>query len=263
MAKPHRRKFLALSSLKAVCPPAVLMKFRAAYLTREVLRKKARREHAMGVLHSLVESGDSVADLGANIGIYALELSELVGRSGSVHSVEPIAANFQILADVVRKRDLSNVRLYRAAIGSRAGTQEMIVPDGNGFIGFYSAHFARDGEKGTKETVEVVTLDDLWKKSGSNRLDFVKADVAGAELEMIAGARGVLESFRPGLLVGVSRRTGDQALNALRDLGYSAFLYGDHLVETPKYLAASSYHYFFLHTESKCWDRAVSAGLLR
>jgi len=238
------------------------MKLRAAYLTREVILKKARRDQAMAALPTLVKPGDSVADLGANNGMYALELSEIVAPSGKVYSVEPISANFEILANVVRKCRLSNVELYHAAIGSQAGHQEMVVPDRKGFTGFYSAHFVRDDEEGNTETVEVFTLDDLWKQQKVKDLDFIKADVAGAELEVIAGAKTLIEAVRPGLLVGVSRGTGDKTLIALRELGYRAFQLDDRLVEIHNYIADNSYHYFFLYPQSKCWNRAVSAGLL-
>jgi FkbM family methyltransferase len=260
--KPPRESPI-LRLLKTAVPAALLMRFRAAYLTRKVIHRKAKREHAMGALPSLVKQGDFIADLGANLGMYALEFSELTGTSGKVYSVEPIASNFQVLDAVVRKRGLTNVQIYRAAIGSQAGRQDMIIPNTKGFTGFYSAHFNNRGsEEGSIETVDVFALDDLWRQNEMQNLDFIKADVAGAELDVIAGAKSLIGTLRPGMLVGVSRRTGDHTLNALRDFGYRAFLYRDRLVETSKYLAANSYHYFFLHPESKCWERACSAGLL-
>src|ERR1700728_955104 len=262
MLEQSKRESLVPRLLKAVIPPALLMKFRATYLVREVVRRKARRDHAMGPLVALVKPGDSVADLGANIGMYALEFSELVGPAGRVYSVEPIESNFQILTDVMRKTRLSNVDLYHAAIGSEAGHQVMVVPNRKGFTGFYSAHFVRDEEEGNTETVEVFTLDDLWTQKKMNDLDFIKADVAGAELEVIAGARTLIRELRPGLLVGVSLGTGDKTFIALRELGYKGFLFRDRLVETDKYRFANTHHYFFLHPESKCWHRALSGGVL-
>jgi FkbM family methyltransferase len=259
--KPPRESFI-LRLLKTALPAGLLMKFRGAYLTREVIQRKAKREHAMNALPSLVKRGDFVADLGANLGMYALEFSELAGPAGKVYSVEPIASNFQVLEAVVRKRGLTNVQIYRAAIGSQAGRQEMIIPNTNGFTGFYSAHFNRGNEEGSIESVEVLALDDLWRQNEMQNLDFIKADVAGAELDVIAGAKSLIGTLRPGMLMGVSRRTGDNTLNALRDFGYRAFLYRDRLVETSNYLAANSYHYFFLHPKSKCWERACSGGLL-
>jgi FkbM family methyltransferase len=262
MQEKPPRKSLILRLLKTAVPAGLLMKFRAAYLTREVLQGKARREHAMSALSSLVKPGDSVADLGANLGMYALEFSELAGPSGKVYSVEPIASNFQILEAVVRKRGLANVQIYRAAIGSQAGRQEMIIPNRNGFTGFYAAHFNRGSEEGSIETVDVFALDDLWKQNEIQNLDFIKTDVAGAELDVIAGAKSLIGTLCPGLLMGVSRRTGDKTFNTLKNFGYRAFLYRERLVETSNYFAANPYHYFFLHPESKCWERARSSGLL-
>jgi hypothetical protein len=79
LKQKQQRESVALRLLKTVCPPPLLMKIRAAYLSRQILDNKAKPERAMEVLHSLVKPGDSVADLGANIGMYALDLSALVG----------------------------------------------------------------------------------------------------------------------------------------------------------------------------------------
>ena len=183
--------------------------------------------------------------------MHALEFSELAGPSGKVYSVEPIASNIQILEAVVRKRGLANVQIYRAAIGSQAGRQEMIIPNGNGFTGFYAAHFNRGSEEGSIETVDVFALDDLWKQNEMQNLDFIKADVAGAELDVLPELNLSWEPCARACSMGVSRRTGDNTLNALKDLGYRAFLYRDGLVETSNYFAVNPYHYFFSSSRVK------------
>jgi|ERR1700722_443573 len=255
---------IAKRLLRTVFPPSLLVKLRPAYLTREVVNKKSRREQSMGALSALVNSGDFVADLGASIGVFALEFSELVGPSGKVFSFEPIAGNFKILEGVVRKAKLKNVKLYHAAVGAKAGHREMVIPKAEGFSGFYTAHFARESDDGNiedHETVETFTLDDLWRNNAIPKLDFIKADVAGAELEVITGAKSLITKMLPGLLIGVSRRTGEHTFDALKQLGYRPFLYSDRLAETEHYLFENTYHYFFLHPDTKCWERAVSHGL--
>ena len=159
---------IAMRLLRTVCPPSLLVKLRPAYLTREVVNRKSRREQSMGALSALVNSGDFVADLGASIGVFALEFSELVGSAGKVFSFEPIAGNFKILEGVVRKAKLANVKLYHAAVGANAGRREMVIPKAEGFSGFYTAHFVRENDEGNiedHETVETFTLDDLWRNS--------------------------------------------------------------------------------------------------
>jgi FkbM family methyltransferase len=74
----------------------------------------------MAVLKSPVFGGESVADIGANAGVYTIAFASLVGSSGEVYSFEPIAANYDILQTVINKAHLSNVRSFRAALGIRS-----------------------------------------------------------------------------------------------------------------------------------------------
>lgn len=262
MIRNSRSESLTVRLAQRILPPPLLMKLRRAFLTWEVVNNRARRESAMSGLPVLVKPGDFVADLGANIGVYALEFSRLVGPAGKVYSFEPISENFKILESVARKRHLSNVRLYRAAIGSSPGRHEMLIPNARGFSGFYTAHLVRPGDEGQIEIVEVFRLDDLLQGNEIPRLEFIRADVAGAELEIIRGGRSLLATLRPGLLLGISRSSGDQAFAVLKTLGYRAFLYTDRFEETQEHPSPKSYLHFFLHSESRCWRLAEAAGAL-
>jgi FkbM family methyltransferase len=212
----------------------------------------------MGLLKSLVVAGDCVADVGANVGAYTMELSHLVGSAGNVYSFEPISENYDILQAVIRKAELSNVCCFRAALGSVRGKCEMVVPDSRGFVGFYLAHRARPGDSGQRTRVEVLTLDDLRKTNIITRLDFVKCDVEGGELDVILGGQHILQSDRPGWLTEVSRPTSGEVFYAFHDLGYRAFVFeGRLLFETTSYRDKEFSNYFFFHPQSASWNRAA------
>ena len=245
---------------RAVVPLRLLMRIRRAFLTWEVINKRGRREQVMRGLSLLVRPGDFVADIGANLGAYALELSRLVGPYGRVDSFEPILENFKVLETVRRKRSLLNVHLHRAAISSSAGRRAMVIPKTDGFSGFYTAHLARPGDDGEVETVEILTLDDLLRIH--QRLDFIRAEVSGAELELIRGGPRVLTTSLPGLLLGIARRNGVEVFASLKSLGYKPFVFTDHFEEVRGGFSAQTYLYFLLHPESKCWSFAQARGVL-
>lgn len=246
---------------RTVVPLRLLMRLRRSFLAWEVLNNRGRREQTMKGLSLLVKPGDYVADIGANLGAYALELSQLVGPSGRVDSFEPILENFKVLETVKKRRKLSNVYLHRAAIGSSSGCQQMVIPQTKGFSGFYTAHLARPGDEGEVETVEITTLDDLLQSQ--ERLDFIRAEVAGAELELIRGGSRVLTAHRPGLLLGIARRNGDEVLASLKGLGYRPFIFTNRFEEVQGDFSPKTYLYFLLHPWSKCWRIAQSTGALK
>ena len=197
-----------------------------------------------------------MADVGANIGVYTKELSSCVGTRGQVYSFEPILENYEILETVMRKACLSNVRHFHAALGSQLGKYEMAIPDLGGFNIDNWAHFVQPGDSGRRETVEVLSLDELWKRNIIQRLDFIKCDVEGSELEVIRGGLELIHSQCPGWLIEVSRRTSNEVFYLLKDLGYRGFVYGHKLIQTESYRDKEFSNYFFFHTNSKIWKRA-------
>ena len=225
-------------------------RLRSAYLTHRVSKMQGHQEPEMDVLASLVHAGFWVADIGANVGAYTVQLSILAGPNGRVYAFEPILQNYEILDSVVRKARLSNVSTFHAALGSKRSESEMVIPNLGGFTGYYWAHFAEAGDSGQHQIVNVLRLDDLWKQKTIPHLDFIKCDVEGSELEVIRGAWELIRSQLPGWLLEVSRGTSDELFRVLKDLGYKAFVYDKQLVETDQYRDKQFSNYFFLHPKT-------------
>jgi FkbM family methyltransferase len=250
-------KRLLKTLLLRICSPGLQHKLRREYVARRVLKSRGPAEPEMEILESLISAGDLVADIGANVGVYTREFSLLVGQSGRVYSCEPVLENYLILEYVTRKAKLSNVQLFNAAIGSKVGQRQMVIPDLEGFTGYYQAHFSRGGEPGESETVQVLTIEELWKSKTFTHLDFIKCDVEGAELVVVEGAMSLIEAQLPAWLMEVSRNTSTQIFTTLKTLGYRAFVYHDGLNETENYRDREFSNYFFLHPKSKIWQRAM------
>jgi FkbM family methyltransferase len=196
-----------------------------------------------------VSRGNAVADIGANAGVYTKELSSLVGPDGRVYAFEPILDTFEILQCVIQKVPLSNVASFNAALGSQSAECEMVIPN-LGFTGYYWAHLARSGDTGRREKVKVLTLDQLWKSNTIPRLDFIKCDVEGGELEVIRGGLELIRSQLPGWLLEVSRDTSNELFKILKEFGYRAFVYDKSLIETEAYRDKEFSNYFFLHPKT-------------
>jgi FkbM family methyltransferase len=233
------------------CSPQLQRTLRASFLVRQVINSRGHREPEMEVLKALISAGDSVADIGANVGVYTKELSSLVSPTGHVYSFEPILETFEILETVISKAHLSNVCSFNAALGSKLAEHEMLIPELGGFTGYYWAHFAQTGESGRREKVKVLTLDELWKTNTIRRLNFIKCDVEGSELEVIRGASDLIRSQFPGWLLEVSRETSNEVFKMFKDLGYQAFVYNNWLVETDDYRDKEYSNYFFLHPKTR------------
>jgi len=246
-------KNIAKSVIARTLSPRMQHSLRRFYLARRVLAGREFHEIEMNALGSMIAQGDTVADIGANVGAYTKQLSSLVGSGGRVLAFEPVAANYDILQTVVRNGGLANVELHRLALGSVLEEREIAIPDLGGFTGFYWAHVAKPGERGEKVTVS--TLDELGRRGIVRELDFIKCDVEGFELEVIRGGREILAALHPAWLIEVARDTSGEVFAAFRSAGYRAFVYDGELHPTEGYRDREFSNYFFFHPGSKVGAR--------
>jgi FkbM family methyltransferase len=166
-------------------------------------------------LSRVVGPGDVCIDVGAAAGLYTVPLSRLVGPSGVVHSVEPLPFAWPVWNRVLGVRDNPNVQHHCLALGSEPGEATMSVPmgryglvTGRSFVSQKSTGLGSNVEfaQHINFPVTVDTLDGLAAQVGLDRLDFMKVDVEGAELQVLHGGKNVIESFRPAMLLEIEGR---------------------------------------------------------
>ena len=136
--------------------------------------------------------GGIFVDVGSSLGLYVVCMGDLVANAGaSILSVEPVPQN---LVRQKRNVELNNyqdlVRYYQVGLGSEA--RELRIGfdetsgDNNAIIG-------KDGGI----SIPVMTLDQLVRDSGCERVGLVKLDVEGYEPEVIEGAHETIVRYRP------------------------------------------------------------------
>jgi len=243
--------------IKQIAGARLQQRLRKFYLTRQIMKGQGFRELELAALRFLISAGDYVADIGANAGAYTKELSSLVGSQGCVYSFEPVSKNYEILYHLVRKAGLNNVKTYPYAIGSRTMEATIVVPDMEGFTGYYWAYLSESDKGGASERVQMHTLDELLTDRLLHRLDFIKCDVEGSELHVLYGSRDLMSRFIPGWLIEVSRDTSNDVFNLFRASGYVSYVYNGMLIETERYRDKEYSNYFFIHPKSIIRKRAI------
>ena len=130
-------------------------------------------------------------DVGANVGAVALALAMYVGNSGKVFAFEPGPPNIVRLRNNFRLNPslLDRTEIIEYGVGDIAGESWWAEEDGNPGNALLS-------DQGTHK-IPVTTLDSFIAKRGIGRVDFVKIDVEGMELQVMRGAAETLRRFRP------------------------------------------------------------------
>lgn len=171
--------------------------------------------HEAAILHQIAGEHDVVIEVGANIGSHTVGLAKKVGPQGRVIAYEPQPVVFQNLCANISINSLVNTECYQAAVGAKAGSIRVpnIRYDLPGNFGEVALGAYTEGLE-----VPLVSLDETFKY---NRLKLIKMDVEGMESEVIAGAVGVIERFKPALYVENDRLDRSAHLiGRIRNLGY-------------------------------------------
>lgn len=145
----------------------------------------------------IIEEGDIVIDVGANMGLFTL-FSTIKRNASVVYAFEPIMTTFELLDSNVRLNGVSDkVKIINKGLGDIEDTFQMSISNGN--IGANSMIFNRDGNK--HESVSITTLDTFIENESIQQVDFIKVDIEGAERLFLEGAQRTLAKFQPKLSI--------------------------------------------------------------
>jgi FkbM family methyltransferase len=138
--------------------------------------------------------GDIALDGGANCGVSTYYLSRYVGAEGRVLALEPDEDNWKFLLRNIELHQLTNVVPIKKALAGRTGTREFHQEGclGSGFTDLVSR------PEGTTNItmVETTTLADLIREYQLPRIDFVKLDIEGGEIEVLQSSKELLRKMK-------------------------------------------------------------------
>ena len=170
---------------------------------------------------SLLKPGDRVLDIGANVGLYSLLGSQIVGSSGRIFAFEPNPKTCGVLRQNLELNGCANVDCAQVALSNKSGTVSLAIPDevqakyayGDSYLSMYPEE-SKNGEVGG---VPCMKLDVFLKENGIDYVDVIKIDVEGAEMLCFEGAKLLLSSsVKPVIIMEC-----DEVL--CRRFGYSVF----------------------------------------
>ncbi len=174
-------------------------------------------EGEVDLFRQIVHQGDTVLEVGANLGAHTLALAQLVGEGGCVHAFEPQRLVFQTLAGNLALNSVTNVFAYQKAVGEAPGRIMVPVLDYRREVNWGGLELG-GWEQG--EAVEQITIDSL----SLTACHFIKVDVEGMELSVLKGARQTIRRFEPLLYVENDRADKAPTLIAyLDELGYDLY----------------------------------------
>jgi FkbM family methyltransferase len=182
------------------------------------------RDAALNNLFELCKPGFNVVDVGTNIGWTVLNFGRLSGL-GKVVGFEPDPFNYDVCKKNLALNQLSNIELLPVGLGDKESEAllEVRTPGNRGGN--------RVSLTNTKNSVsiQIKTLDSVSAVTTLSKVDLIKLDVEGYELNVLRGARNLLLKHKPVLFIEVDdhnlKDQGDSAealILFLEEVGYSS-----------------------------------------
>jgi FkbM family methyltransferase len=174
-----------------------------------------------GAISRLLGPGMTFVDAGANIGLFSLLASKIVGHQGQIHCFEPDPRNFRRLLTNIRLSKASNITANKIALTDQEGYVDLRMVEDDGWGRFSSLGqpapgvlMPRRAAKFVTERVRCSTLSQYAAEKGIRRIHLVKLDVEGSELLALRGGQELLgRKDAPALICEFNAKT-------LPSLGY-------------------------------------------
>lgn len=200
------------------------------YISRSLREYGEWTESEFTLMSQVLQPGDNVIDVGANIGALTVPFARAVAP-GLVYAFEPQPRIFQVLSTNCVLNHAINARLFNAGCGAEPSELEL-AEIGYGVDYNYGAlklgqladaAAAQDAsdERQLRRKVPIVRLDDVFHHRA---LKLMKIDVEGMETEVLKGATRLIAEHRPALYVENEFPDASPALlRTIFDLGYDAY----------------------------------------
>lgn len=167
--------------------------------------------------HFPLRPGHAVLDVGAFEGLYSIYAATQVGPSGRVVAMEPEPGNLRRLRENISRSQLGQIELVDRGLWST-----------DGLVDFRDAgHASAVTSSNGASVVKVTTLATLLAREKIGRLDFVKMDIEGAEVEVLESSRELLRTLPAAwAIASYHRRDGQPTARRLekifQEIGYQA-----------------------------------------
>lgn len=194
-------------------------------VSQSILNTKVYEPHVTAFMHRRLQRGMHMIDVGANIGYFAILAATLVGPEGSVTAFEPNSENARLVLLDIEINQLKNVRLLPVALSNVTGGA------------YFSPYLGSNGGflRSTFDTLQnpqcIVVSTYRLQELVSDRIDFMKIDVEGAEGMVVDGGLSLIErdrpilvsEFSPEMLGRISRTPAAEDLRRFLRIGYRVF----------------------------------------
>jgi FkbM family methyltransferase len=169
----------------------------------------------------LINKGDVIIDIGANLGYYSFLFAKFTGDSGKVFAVEPIVIYNEVFKEKSKK--YKNITLYPYALGAEEKTVELVSSSHTGFLNTGLPHIYDPQRDGKVENQEFKFEAQMKRPSvlfeNLERIDYIKCDIEGFEYIVLSDMKEIIRKCKPKVQVEIWPDKEKKLLEMFDELG--------------------------------------------
>ena len=169
------------------------------------------------LIKRLLKPSDMILDIGANVGYTSLTFAKFINDKGKIFSFEPEKKNYNTFLKNIKLNKFNNIYPHKLAVADENKSIKLYLSKSEN-DGIHSTLLHTDTLSENYEEVEAVKMDDFVKNNNITKVNFVKIDVEGAEIDVINGMKQVMSDNQPVIILELV-----ESLQKLKNLTTSEF----------------------------------------
>ncbi len=187
--------------------------------------KISSEQRPKNILYNLIKQNDVIIDVGAHIGEVSMNMAQRT-TGGMVYSIEGYPPTYKKLTEHIAINNFKNIIPVLSGVGESKYNAEFSVNARNA-----GGNMIAKNSGNSNAGIEINTLDNILAQFDLEKIDLIKMDIEGYEVNALKGAKEIIATYKPALFVEMSdqtlRKQGTSAadlFHTMKDLGYSSFL---------------------------------------
>lgn len=155
------------------------------------------------ILNTFVKLGDTIIDVGANIGWFTNHASNWISEGGMVYAIEPETTNVARLKKILNENNIDNkVNILEAVASDHCGTVYLSINQDHP-----GDHKVSKDNTGT--LVKSVTIDSIVESNEIKKIALIKIDVQGHEMSVLKGSINTIKNMSPVFYIEIEKQALD------------------------------------------------------
>ncbi len=163
--------------------------------TWDLIEGKEHEDIVKKTFMNNVNEGNTIIDIGANMGEFSLIAAKKVGHKGKVISIEPLNQAVTWLEKNYILNGFSNYEIIEKAAGKNKGTLTLYKRSESSKAGMLDPDISDKKLVNTGE-IKVDTIDDIISSRNINQVEMLKIDVEGYEYEVLCGCKNSFKEYK-------------------------------------------------------------------